>query len=77
MLGNAVPSLMTEMLGSEMRRQFLGDRKRLSKFKLMPPPKGDAEAGAGTTSPDQAKEGAKRLMKEQAAQINLFAEAAE
>lgn len=37
MLGNAVPSLMTEVLAWEMRRQFLGDRKRPPRLKLLPP----------------------------------------
>ncbi|MGD0192879.1 MAG: DNA (cytosine-5-)-methyltransferase [Rhizomicrobium sp.] len=37
MLGNAVPSLITEVLGWEMRRQLLGDRKRSRTLKLLPP----------------------------------------
>ena len=34
-LGNAVPSLMTEILGTEIRRQFFGGRRK-NKFALMP-----------------------------------------
>jgi DNA (cytosine-5)-methyltransferase 1 len=37
MLGNAVPSLMTEVIAWSMRRQFLGDRKRPLMLKLLPP----------------------------------------
>ena len=37
MLGNAVPSLVTEVLARAMRVQFLGDRKRSASFKLLPP----------------------------------------
>jgi DNA (cytosine-5)-methyltransferase 1 len=37
MLGNAVPSLMAEVLAREIRRQLLGDRKGSSKSTLMPP----------------------------------------
>lgn len=37
MLGNAVPSLVTEVLAWEMRRQFLGDRKSRKPLKLLPP----------------------------------------
>lgn len=34
-LGNAVPSLMTEILGTEIRRQFFGGKRKI-KFSLMP-----------------------------------------
>ncbi len=37
MLGNAVPSLLAEVLAREIRRQLLGDRRGLSGLKLMPP----------------------------------------
>jgi len=37
MIGNAVPSLVTEVLAWEMRRQLLGERKRKPKLKLLPP----------------------------------------
>jgi DNA (cytosine-5)-methyltransferase 1 len=37
MLGNAVPSLIAEVLAREIRRQLLGDRKARSKVTLMPP----------------------------------------
>ncbi len=37
MLGNAVPSLIAEVLAWEMRKQFLGDRKRSRGYKLIPP----------------------------------------
>lgn len=37
MLGNAVPALVSEVLAWEMRRQLLGDRKRSTAYKLLPP----------------------------------------
>lgn len=37
LLGNAVPSLLTEILGREIRRQFLGKGKARGALKLMPP----------------------------------------
>lgn len=37
MLGNAVPSLLAEVLAWEIRRQFLGGPARPEEFKLMPP----------------------------------------
>jgi len=37
MLGNAVPSLMSEVLAREIRRQLLGDRRGTRKLTLMPP----------------------------------------
>ena len=39
-LGNAVPSLLTEILGLEIRRQLLGALHRRRKPKLMPPRRG-------------------------------------
>lgn len=36
MLGNAVPSLLAEILAREIRRQFLGDRQQIGSPKLMP-----------------------------------------
>ncbi len=36
LLGNAVPSLLAEVLGREIRRQFLGDNRDLGPLKLMP-----------------------------------------
>ena len=36
MLGNAVPSLLAEALAWEIRFQFLGQRRRRVKYKLMP-----------------------------------------
>jgi len=35
-VGNAVASLMGEILGREIRHQFFGDKKDCSKLKLMP-----------------------------------------
>src|SRR5262249_28279284 len=37
MIGNAVPSLLTEILGREIRYQLLGDRRRARPLKLLPP----------------------------------------
>jgi DNA (cytosine-5)-methyltransferase 1 len=37
LLGNAVPSLLTEVLGWEIRRQLLGHRPRPKALKLLPP----------------------------------------
>ena len=37
MLGNAVPSLLAEVLAQEIRRQLFGDRRRLGGLKLAPP----------------------------------------
>jgi len=37
MLGNAVPSLMAEVLAWEIRRQLLGLGERPTAFKLIPP----------------------------------------
>ena len=37
MLGNAVPSLLAEVLAREIRHQLFGDRRDLSGLKLMPP----------------------------------------
>lgn len=37
MLGNAVPSLLAEVLGREIRRQLLGDKRDLGALKLIPP----------------------------------------
>jgi DNA (cytosine-5)-methyltransferase 1 len=41
LLGNAVPSLITEILGWEMRRQLLGLRGKPRKLKLLPPARDD------------------------------------
>jgi len=41
MLGNAVPSLMGEVLGREIRRQLLGERKVTGKLKLIPDARSD------------------------------------
>jgi DNA (cytosine-5)-methyltransferase 1 len=93
MLGNAVPSLVTEVLGWEMRRQFLGDRKRLARLKLLPPARTPVPAaerphpvpakyhamiGNHDDHPGEGKgAGAKRRAKEQEAQASLFTDAAE
>src|SRR5690606_16628736 len=37
MLGNAVPSLLAEVLAREIRRQLLGDKRKLGPLKLIPP----------------------------------------
>ena len=37
MLGNAVPSLLAEVLAREIRLQLLGDKRQLGALKLMPP----------------------------------------
>lgn len=42
MLGNAVPSLLAEVLAREIRKQLLGQRIRSRKPKLMPPRRGPA-----------------------------------
>lgn len=39
-LGNAVPSLLAEVIGREVRRQFFGDRLSRSSPKLLPPNRG-------------------------------------
>jgi len=36
MLGNAVPSLLAEVLATEIRRQLLGDRRQQRSYKLLP-----------------------------------------
>jgi DNA (cytosine-5)-methyltransferase 1 len=41
LLGNAVPSLLTEVLAWEIRKQFLGARKQPRRFKLLPPARDD------------------------------------
>ena len=40
LLGNAVPSLLTEVLGREIRRQLLGDTPRTRPLRLMPNDRG-------------------------------------
>ena len=42
MLGNAVPSLLTETLGCEIRAQLLKSPRRQRKMKLLPPRRSDA-----------------------------------
>ena len=42
MLGNAVPSLLAEMLAREIRLQLLGDKRQLGALKLMPPTRSPA-----------------------------------
>lgn len=42
LLGNAVPSLLAEILAREIRRQFLGGRRQSSSLRLMPPQRGPA-----------------------------------
>ena len=37
MLGNAVPSLLTEVLAREIRRQLLGDSSDHGRLRLIPP----------------------------------------
>jgi len=37
MLGNAVPSLLAEVLAQEIRRQFLGDKRDMDTLSLIPP----------------------------------------
>jgi DNA (cytosine-5)-methyltransferase 1 len=44
MLGNAVPSLMAEMLAWEIRFQLLGTRRKSPRLKLLPPDRGSAPA---------------------------------
>ena len=39
-LGNAVPSLLAEVLGREIRRQLLGERAVPGALKLLPPDRG-------------------------------------
>lgn len=43
-LGNAVPSLLAEVLGKEIATQFLGRRTRGQTLRLMPPDRGDCPA---------------------------------
>jgi DNA (cytosine-5)-methyltransferase 1 len=90
MLGNAVPSLVTEVLAWEMRRQLLGDRKRQVRLKLLPPKRTPVPArerlrsvpekyhhliGNHDDHPGEGKgAGAKRRNEEQP---SLFADAAE
>jgi DNA (cytosine-5)-methyltransferase 1 len=40
MLGNAVPSLLAEILAWEIRRQLLGTRRKPEQYKFMPPRRG-------------------------------------
>jgi DNA (cytosine-5)-methyltransferase 1 len=91
MLGNAVPSLVTEVLAWEMCRQLLGDRKRSVKYKLLPPKREPVPAperlkkvpekyhhiiGQHDDHPGEGKgAGAKRRKQED--QASLFADAAE
>lgn len=42
MLGNAVPSLLAEVLAREVRRQFLDDERDPGEFALMPPARSPA-----------------------------------
>lgn len=93
MLGNAVPSLVTEVLGWAMRQQLLGDRKRPTRLKLLPPARSPAPraepvrpvppkyhhiVGKHDDHPGEGKgAGAKRRSKEPAAQTSLFADTAE
>ncbi len=44
LLGNAVPSLLAEVLALEIRRQLLGDLKRRRAPSLMPPARSDLPA---------------------------------
>jgi DNA (cytosine-5)-methyltransferase 1 len=37
MLGNAVPSLLAEVMAREIRRQLLGDKRDPGELKLLPP----------------------------------------
>ena len=41
MLGNAVPSLLAEVLGKEIRRQFFGHSRIRKELKLLPPQRND------------------------------------
>jgi DNA (cytosine-5)-methyltransferase 1 len=56
-LGNAVPSLLAEVIGREIRQQIFGDRRSRSPLKLLPPDRGDAPAAEPTRPmPRQFKE---------------------
>ena len=44
LLGNAVPSLLTEILGWEIRRQLLGHKGKPRRFKLLPPARPEVPA---------------------------------
>jgi DNA (cytosine-5)-methyltransferase 1 len=50
MLGNAVPSLIAEVLAREIRRQLLGDTTKLGTLRLMPPARGTAPPPEPTTA---------------------------
>jgi DNA (cytosine-5)-methyltransferase 1 len=50
MLGNAVPSLVTEVLGWEIRFQLLGERRRNIRFKLLPPKRGECPPAEAVAS---------------------------
>ncbi len=92
MLGNAVPSLVTEVLAWEMRRQFLGERGQPNALKLLPPVRESVPApervrpvpkeyhhmiGTYDDHPGTGKgAGAKRRGKADA-QVSLFPDAAE
>jgi len=55
-MGNAVPSLLAEVLGREVRRQLLGEKPIRSAFKLLPPNRGEAPPPEGVLSvPEQFK----------------------
>jgi DNA (cytosine-5)-methyltransferase 1 len=91
MLGNAVPSLVTEVLGRAMREQFLGDRQRGTALKLLPPARRPIPAAEKVQSvpakyrdrigrhedhPGEGKgAGAKRRREETRAQDSLYAKA--
>jgi len=92
MLGNAVPSLVTEVLAIAMRRQLFGDRKRKFALKLLPPKRVNLPSpehvrkvpekylhlvGNHDDHPGEGKgAGAKRRKKDEG-QASLFADAAE
>lgn len=44
-LGNAVPSLLAEVIGREIRRQLFGEKRVSQTPKLLPPDRGTAPAG--------------------------------
>ena len=48
MLGNAVPSLMGEVLGLAIREQLLGTKRQSKKLELLPPHLGRAPRRAPT-----------------------------
>jgi DNA (cytosine-5)-methyltransferase 1 len=84
LLGNAVPSLIAEVLGREIRRQLLGDDEDFGPLKLMPPVRRPVPAEEPLETlpdkyraligdhPDHPGERRKRAKRRQSGETDLF-----